>query len=70
VFGEPTMTCVPARGRKSVRYVAMLYTLPADFDIVSDIAIEGDGFRVLSETGLSFLIRSTGARRWFDRSAD
>jgi len=70
LFDEPTMTWVPARGRRSVRYAAMLHALPPDFNIVSDITIEDDGFRVLGETGPSFLIRSTGARRWFDRSAD
>ncbi len=63
VFGEPTMTFVPARGRKSVRYAAILGVVPEGFDIVRDITIEDAGFRVFGDAGQSFVIRSRGARR-------
>ena len=31
LFDEPTMTCVPAMGSKSVRYLALLTKIPARF---------------------------------------
>jgi hypothetical protein len=37
LFDEPTMTCVPAMGSKSVRYLALLTKIPADFGNVTDI---------------------------------
>ena len=37
LFDEPTMTCVPAMGSKSVRYLALLAKVPADFGNVTDI---------------------------------
>jgi len=70
LFGEPTMTFVPARGRKSVRYAAVLCKIPQGFDAVRDITIDDDGFSVLDETGKSIVIQSTGVRQWFGPSAD
>jgi hypothetical protein len=37
LFDEPTMTCVPALGKKAVQYVAILTKVPNDFGIVRDI---------------------------------
>jgi hypothetical protein len=69
LFGEPTMTFVPARGRKVVHYAAILCTVPGEFDSVRDIAIDDEGFRVFGESDRSFVIRSPGVRRWMARSA-
>ena len=37
LFDEPTMTCVPAKNRKTVHYLALLARVPDDFGNVSDI---------------------------------
>jgi len=65
VFGEPTMTFVPARGRKSIHYAALLCVVPQGFESVRDITIDGDGFRVLGDAGQSFVLRSQGG--WLRR---
>ena len=70
LFGEPTMTFVPARGRKSVHYAAILSEVPEDFGSVRDIMIDDDGFQVVGKSGRSIVIRSAGARRFIERSAD
>jgi hypothetical protein len=42
LFGRPTLTCVPARGRKTIRYAAFLAHLPSDFRNVRDVKLAGD----------------------------
>src|SRR5205085_10520092 len=37
LFGESTMTVVPARGQKTVHYLAVLTDVPKGFDRVRDI---------------------------------
>jgi hypothetical protein len=39
LFGEPTLTCVPAMSQKTVHYVALLKTIPKDFGKVRDINV-------------------------------
>jgi hypothetical protein len=39
LFDEPTLTCVPALGEKTVRYVALLAKVPNGFDKVRDIEL-------------------------------
>ena len=38
LFDEPTMTCVPAMGHKTVHYLALLARVPDGFGNVVDIA--------------------------------
>ena len=42
LFGVPTYTSVPARGRKTVRYLAFLAQLPRDLTEIRTIETEGD----------------------------
>jgi hypothetical protein len=39
LFDEPTLTCVPALGSKTVRYLALLAKVPEDFGNVTDITL-------------------------------
>jgi hypothetical protein len=39
LFGEPTLTCVPAMGSKTVHYLALLARVPEDFGNVTDIKL-------------------------------
>ncbi len=39
LFGEPTLTCVPAIGSKTVHYLALLARIPKDFGNVTDIKL-------------------------------
>jgi len=47
LFGVPTVTCVPARGTRVVRYAAFLAQLPAGFGGVRDIKVGEKEFIVL-----------------------
>jgi len=42
LYGVPTFTSVPARGRKAVRYLAFLAQVPAGFTAIRTIGIEGN----------------------------
>ena len=46
LFGEPTCTFVPARGKKIVRYFAFLSKLPETFGDVRDIEVMKSGIQV------------------------
>jgi hypothetical protein len=61
LFGTPTFSYVPARGRKTVNYVAFLAQAPSDFENVRDAQLTdkqirlcgpGDEFLMLSASGL------------------
>jgi hypothetical protein len=39
LFDEPTLSCVPAMGRKTVHYLALLAKVPKDFGNVTDIGL-------------------------------
>lgn len=39
LFDEPTLSCVPAMGRKTVYYLALLAKVPTDFGNVTDVAL-------------------------------
>jgi hypothetical protein len=39
LFGQPTLACVPARGRKTLRYLAALAQIPKGFRRVRDIKL-------------------------------
>lgn len=42
VFGTPTFAYIPARGRKTTRYVAFLARVPSDWKGVRDIQVSGN----------------------------
>lgn len=39
LFGHPTAACIPARGKKTVRYVAFLAAVPATFTRLRDVTV-------------------------------
>ena len=42
IFGTPTVTFVPARGKKHVRYLSFLASAPPEFEGLRDIKIDGN----------------------------
>ena len=58
LFEEPTMACVPARGQKSVRYLAFLTEVPVDFGTIRDIVLDDRVVRVVDDAGRSVAVRS------------
>jgi hypothetical protein len=42
IFGTPTVTFVPARGKKQVRYLSFLASAPPEFEGLRDIKIDGN----------------------------
>ena len=50
LFDEPTLTWVPARGKKTVQYVALLTKVPSGFGNISDIVLGNAGFLVHGST--------------------
>ena len=42
LFGVPTFTCVPARGRKTIRYSAFLAQAPNNFGPLQDVRVSGN----------------------------
>jgi hypothetical protein len=50
LFGEPTSTCVEAKGRKAVRYFAFLAKVSKDFGNVRNIELTSAGIRVVGKT--------------------
>ena len=58
LFDEPTMACVPAGGRKTVRYLAFLTDVPTDFGVVRDITLDAGALRVHDDRGRSLAVRS------------
>jgi hypothetical protein len=63
LFGESTMTFVPAAGRRTIRYVAFLSPVPDGFGAVRDVALDDHGIHVIDETGASLDLASRGLRR-------
>jgi hypothetical protein len=63
LFGTPTLAHIPARGRKTVCYLAFLAHLPSDFGPVSDVCFSEDQIVICGKTGKSRLhVPSTGHR--------
>ncbi len=55
LFGTPTFTTVPARGRKTVRYAALLAEIPENFGLVRDIRPAGKGVQISGSKGKLFV---------------
>jgi len=60
LFGRPTSTYVPARGQKTIRYVAFLAHLPADFGNAPDISLAKDKILVQGSGGKRVSVRASG----------
>jgi len=63
LFEERTMACVPARGRKSVRYLAFLTDVPMSFGSIHDIVLDEAGIKVVDGAGRSIAVRSAGVEK-------
>jgi hypothetical protein len=63
LFRAPTLAYVPARRRKTIRYLAFLAHLPPDFGTVRDVRLSEDRILIYGETTTNPLhIRATGHR--------
>ncbi|MEW5979630.1 MAG: hypothetical protein AB1898_27850 [Acidobacteriota bacterium] len=51
LFGEPTYTHVPARGKKTIRYVGFLCRVPPDFENLKDLRAEKREILLFSTKG-------------------
>lgn len=61
LFGVPTYASVPARGRKTVRYLAFLTQIPSELAEIRKIGIEGDEIVVLGkDKGVSVRVPAPG----------
>ncbi len=61
LYGVPTFTSVPARGRKTVRYLAFLAEVPAELTTIRTIVIEGNEIVVLGKNkGASVRVSAPG----------
>jgi hypothetical protein len=61
LFATPAFTTVPARGRKTVRYAALLAEIPENFGVVSDIRLAGKEARIFGSEGRAPLLIPGGA---------
>jgi len=61
LFGTPTMTFIPARATKSVRYIAFLANVPSDFARLRDIRI-GNGELLFFSAGSKLPLRMAASR--------
>ena len=48
LFGEPTLSCVPARASKSVRYLMLLARIPRNLEAITSIEFAPDAVHLLS----------------------
>lgn len=65
LFGVPTFTFVPARGRKTIRYAAFLAKLPPSFRHLRDIETGKTELRLLgNKRHDSLRIRASGLSAW------
>jgi hypothetical protein len=60
LFGRPTFSYVPARGRKTVNYLAFLAQIPSDFETVRDIQIAGREINLSGPRGKSVMLSASG----------
>jgi hypothetical protein len=60
LFGTPTLACVPARGQKSIDYVAFLAHVPQRFDQLRDITLGKNEILVLGRHRKDLLHLSAG----------
>ena len=65
LFGEPNLTFVPARGEKTIRYLALLASVPDGFDNVSDIRLLKDNIQLQGHSRkASIRVKATGVEEF------
>jgi hypothetical protein len=62
LFDEPTLTAIPALGKKTVRYAALLTNVPNDFGEVRDIQVTGDRIEILGNRNKIVTVQSSGLK--------
>ena len=60
LFGEPTLTCVPAMGAKTVHYVALLTRVPEDFANVRDIQVASNRIMIQGDSVAPIAVQASG----------
>jgi hypothetical protein len=67
LFGEPTLTCVPAMGRKTVHYLALLGRVPDGFGNVDSIDLADDQVLIHgSSKKQPVVVRASGIEKILD----
>jgi len=67
LFGEPTLTCVPAKGRKTVQYVALLAKAPEGFGTVGEISFANNLVLIHgTRQKQPLVIKASGIQKIFD----
>lgn len=62
LFGVPTLSCVPAQGRKTVKYMAFLAQVPPDFARLLDIQLGDNEIGLCGPRGKSVVVPASGVR--------
>ena len=60
LFGEPTLTCVPAMGAKTVHYVSLLTRVPEGFANIRDIKVASNQIMIHGDSGASIAVQASG----------
>jgi hypothetical protein len=66
LFDEPTLTCVPALGKKTIQYVALLTRVPKGFDHVSGIELRENQFLIHGAKTQAVAVLASGAEKLLD----
>ena len=67
LFDEPTMTCVPAKSRKTVHYLALLARVPVDFGNVTGIDLVEDQVLIHGSSGKQLVtVQASGIQKILD----
>jgi hypothetical protein len=66
LFGEPTLTWVPARASKSVRYLMLLARIPCNLEAITDFDIGPGAIHLLSGANGRLTIPSSATRHLSD----
>ncbi len=64
LFGTPTLSYVPARGRKTVSYLACLAQTPSDFENVRDIQLADSEIQLCGPGRNSVVLSASGLREY------
>ncbi len=59
LFGEPTLTCVPAGASRTVRYLMLLARIPREFEAITDIEFKPGAVHLLSEANQRLTVPSS-----------
>ena len=62
LFGEPTLTCVPARGIKTVHYVSLLTGVPENFANIRDIKVVSNQIVIYGDSGPPIAVQASGIK--------